>query len=275
MSGARRRDTRSREASAGGSGADGGRPGARGGGPGGVLSGLAVALGCLLFLGGFGWGVVVYKPYTVPTDSMAPTIGEGYRVLAQRISGSAVHRGDVVIFQDPAWGDLPEVKRVVGVGGDKIVCCDRQGRLTVNGTSIEEPYLHTKEPASPTGFSSSVPAGDLFLMGDHRDDSVDSRSRLTDGSHGSVPRSDVSARVDAVAWPFDGVGMMERPAAFEALPGGVSQAGPLRLMLASIVAGAVLILGGAAYGPVARWAGSRRRRTAASNAAREEVAARG
>jgi signal peptidase I len=81
--------------------------------------------------------------------------------------------------------------------------------------------------------------------------------------------------VDAVAWPFDGVGMMERPAAFEALPGGVSQAGPLRLMLASIVAGAVLILGGAAYGPVARWAGSRRRRTAASNAAREEVAARG
>lgn len=97
-----------------------------GGKLGSALSGLAVAVGCVLFLGGFAWGAVEYKPYTVPTDSMTPTVKVGDRVLAQRIDSSAVHRGDVVIFQDPDWGDMPMVKRVVGVGGDKVACCDTE-----------------------------------------------------------------------------------------------------------------------------------------------------
>ena len=67
------------------------------------LSGLAVALGLVLFLGGFAWGAVVYRPYTVPTSSMAPTIGAGDRVLAQRIDGGEVRRGDVVVFTDTTW----------------------------------------------------------------------------------------------------------------------------------------------------------------------------
>jgi len=83
-----------------------------------VLSGIAVALGCVLFLGGFVWGAVVYQPYTVPTDSMTPTIGAGDRVLAQRIDGDQVKRGDVVVFREASWGDMPMVKRVVGIGGD-------------------------------------------------------------------------------------------------------------------------------------------------------------
>src|SRR6476660_1118564 len=90
----------------------------------GYLSGLAVAVGCVLFLGGFAWGAVEYQPYTVPTDSMQPTDNPGDRVLGQRIDGSAVHRGDVVVFDDPTWGIVPMVKRVVGVGGDKVACCD-------------------------------------------------------------------------------------------------------------------------------------------------------
>ena len=64
-----------------------------------VLSGLAVAVGCVLFLGGFAWGAVQYKPYTVPTQSMSPTVKAGDRVLAQRISGGDVRRGDVVVFR--------------------------------------------------------------------------------------------------------------------------------------------------------------------------------
>ncbi|MBB4891046.1 signal peptidase I [Streptomyces olivoverticillatus] len=218
-----------------------------------VLSGLAVAVGALLFLGGFAWGAVLYKPYTVPTDSMAPTIAQGNRVLAQRIDGADVRRGDVVVFQDKVWGNLPMVKRVVGTDGDKVSCCDAKGRLTVNGQPIEEPYLEDgSRPASPTGFSATVPEGQLFLLGDHRSDSVDSRVHLADGGQGSVPRSAVRARVDATAWPMAGWGMLGRPRSFAALPGGTSSPGPLPWVVRCVLAGAALILGGAAYGPVAR-----------------------
>ncbi|MGP4003918.1 signal peptidase I [Streptomyces sp. 8N706] len=218
-----------------------------------VLSGLAVAVGCVLFLGGFVWGAVLYKPYTVPTDSMAPTVDPGDRVLAERIDGGEVRRGDVVVFTDAVWGTMPMVKRVVGVGGDQVACCDKQGRLTVNGESVEEPYLPGKGPASPDAFEASVPKGSLFLLGDHRGDSVDSRGHLTDAGHGSVPRKAVNARVDGTAWPPEGFGMLApRPSGFEALPGGVSRPGPLALITTAVTGGAVLILGGAAYGPVVR-----------------------
>ncbi|MGW1375617.1 signal peptidase I [Streptomyces sp. NPDC002446] len=223
-----------------------------------VLSGLAVAVGCVLFLGGFVWAALIYRPYTVPTDSMAPTIAAGARVIAENVDGSEIRRGDIVVFQDSVWGDQPMVKRVVGVGGDKVSCCTKQGRLTVNGTPIEEPYLQGSGPASPVGFKAAVPAGQLFLLGDNRSDSLDSRVHLTDGDHGSVPRSAVRARVDARAWPLDSVGMMERPAGFSALPGGTSQPGPLQPITLAVVAGAVLILGGGAYGPIARRRARRR-----------------
>ncbi|MFH8408156.1 signal peptidase I [Streptomyces sp. NPDC018019] len=223
-----------------------------------VLSGVVVAVGCVLFLGGFVWGALTYRPYTVPTDSMAPTIGVGDRVLAEQVDGAEVRRGDIVVFRDSVWGDVPMVKRVVGVGGDTVACCSKDGRLTINGKPVEEPYLHAKGPASPTGFSSKVPVGQLFLLGDHRNDSLDSRTHLKDADHGTVSRAAVDARVDARAWPLGSMGMVERPAGFSAMPGGTSQPGPVRTIVIAIVAGAVLILGGAAYGPVAR---RRRRRS--------------
>ncbi|GGU45305.1 signal peptidase I [Streptomyces albospinus] len=223
-----------------------------------VLSGLAVAVGCVLFLGGFVWGALTYRPYTVPTDSMTPTISVGARVLAEKVNGSEIRRGDIVVFQDSAWGELPMVKRVVGVGGDKVACCTKQGLLTINGTPVEEPYRQGGGPASPVGFKATVPNGQLFLLGDHRSDSLDSRVHLTDGDHGSVPSSAVEARVDARAWPLGSVGVMERPAAFAALPGGTSRPGPIQPITLAVVAGTVLILGGAAYGPIARRKGRRR-----------------
>ncbi|NGO71424.1 signal peptidase I [Streptomyces sp. SB3404] len=220
---------------------------------GGVLSGVAVALGCVLFLGGFAWGAVLYQPYTVPTDSMAPTVKADSRVLAERIDGDEVRRGDVVVFQDKVWGSVPMVKRVVGVGGDRVACCDPEGRLTVNGKSVEEPYLGSRGREGQRPFErTSVPPGRLFLLGDNRSDSVDSRAHLADAAHGAVPRSAVEARVDAVAWPAGAVGMLPGAQGFAALPGGTSQQGPLRLIGIAVVAGFVLILGGAAYGPVAR-----------------------
>ncbi|MGX1886125.1 signal peptidase I [Streptomyces sp. NPDC055287] len=221
-----------------------------------ALSGLAVAVGCVLFLGGFAWGAVQYKPYTVPTDSMTPSIKAGDRVLAQRIGGGEVRRGDVVIFTDSVWGNLPMVKRVVGIGGDKVVCCGKDGRLTLNGKPLDEPYLEGGEPASTTPFTSEVPEGHLFLLGDERRTSVDSRGHIEDAAKGTVPVAKVDARVDAVAWPWGGV--LDRPGSFEALPGGVSQPGPVLPVLAAVVGGVVLIFGGAAYGPVAKRVGRRK-----------------
>lgn len=235
-----------------------GREGAGGGRLGSALSGIAVAVGCVLFLGGFVWGALVYQPYTVPTDSMVPTVNVGDRVLAERTDGDDVRRGDVVIFRDKDWGNLPMVKRVVGVGGDEVACCGDDGRLTVNGRAIDEPYLRAEGPAAEN-FTAKVPEGHLFLMGDDRRTSLDSRSHLQERGNGSVPRSAVEARVDAIAWPLDG-GMVARPNAFADLPGGVSRPGPVKLMLATVVTGAALIVGGALYGPVAARTGRARRR---------------
>ncbi|URM89456.1 signal peptidase I [Streptomyces sp. MRC013] len=236
---------------------------------GGVLSGLAVAVGCVLFLGGFACGAVLYRPYTVPTDSMSPTVGAGDRVLAQRIDGSEVRRGDVVVFTDRTWGDLPMVKRVVGLGGEEVACCDADGRLTVDGEPVREPYLRSQgwgagEAASPTEFAATVPEGSLFLLGDQRAGSQDSRAHLQDAGRGSVPRSAVAARLDAVVWPPGGLGMVDRPQGFAALPGGVSAPGPVRPLAWAVAIGAALVLGGAAYGPLARLGSRPRKRSGAT-----------
>nr|WP_308120202.1 signal peptidase I [Streptomyces bambusae] len=233
------------------------------GGLGNVLSGIAVAIGFALFLGGFVWGALVYQPYTVPTDSMVPTVMPGDRVLAQRIDGSEVRRGDVVVFTDDVWSNAPMVKRVVGIGGDTVRCCGQGGRLTVNGKELDEPYLDPGRSgaASDTPFEVVVPEGNLFLLGDRRAASLDSRAHLQEAGQGTVARSAVSARVDARAWPS--MQMLERPGAtYAALDGGVSAPGPLRLQVIAVVAGAVLVLAGAAYGPLARVLGRTRRKDA-------------
>ncbi|MFB7655682.1 MULTISPECIES: signal peptidase I [unclassified Streptomyces] len=227
------------------------------------LSGLAVALGMVLFLGGFAWGAVVYRPYTVPTSSMAPTIGVGDRVLAERIDGSDVRRGDVVVFKDTAWANAPMVKRVVAVGGDTVSCC-QEGKLKVNGKVIDEPYLPAGTPAEIMDFQTvNVPKGRLFLLGDERDNSVDSTAHLTDAARGTVSSGAVDARVDAVVWPMNG--MLERPTGFETL-GSLSSPGPLTPVVALVIAGAVLILGGGAYGPLAKRAAASRAGRAAEPA---------
>ncbi|WP_426366424.1 signal peptidase I [Streptomyces sp. E-08] len=225
-----------------------------------VLSGLAVAVGCVLFLGGFVWGAVLYQPYTVPTDSMTPTLDVGSKIFAQRIDGDEVRRGDVVVFEDPLWGSSPMVKRVAAVGGDTVACCDRDGRLTVNGRPVDEPYLRPgpggRTVASGQDFSVTVPEGNLFLLGDDRHTSLDSRTHMEEAGQGSVPRSTVVGRVDAVVWPAKG--LLTPPEGFAGLPGGISQPGPFKALLTAVAAGTALILLGAAYGPVARLLTGRR-----------------
>ncbi|RBM05025.1 signal peptidase I [Streptomyces sp. PT12] len=218
-----------------------------------VLSGAAVGVGCVLLLGGFVLAAILYQPYAVPTDSMAPSVVAGDRVLAQRIDGGEVRRGDVVVFRDATWGESLMIKRVVGIGGDVVACCDENGRLTVNGEPVDEPYLaDTENPASSTGFDAEVPEGELFLLGDDRADSLDSRSLLTEAGGGTVPADAVSGRVEAVVWPVDRFGQLGRATGFAEQPGGISGAGPLRPLFQVICAGAVLIVVGAVYPALAR-----------------------
>ncbi|WP_030667246.1 signal peptidase I [Streptomyces cellulosae] len=221
------------------------------------LSGLAVALGIVLFLGAFAWGAVLYRPYTVPTSSMSPTIAAGDRVMAERVDGDEVRRGDVVVFKDTAWvSNALVVKRVVAVGGDTVSCCTK-GKLTVNGKQIDEPYLPAGSVAEDKVIPTvTVPKGRLFLLGDERQGSLDSSAHLSDAAGGTVSQNAVRARVDAVVWPMKG--MLKKPTGFQTL-GPLSTPGPLRTIVVLIVAGAVLVLGGGAYGPIAQRVGGRSR----------------
>ncbi|MFF4652387.1 signal peptidase I [Streptomyces sp. NPDC001380] len=224
-----------------------------------VLQGVVIALGLVLMVGGFGVVAVGYRPYSVPTDSMEPTVRPGDIVLARTSDGKDVGRGDVVVFRDSGWGGALMVKRVVAVGGDTIVCCDARQRIAVDGTAIDEPYLAHGYNAGK--FSVRIPQGRLFLMGDNRLGSLDSRVHL-DQASGTVPASDVVGRVEGTAWPMARMGGIDRTAAFDAVrgPGAASAHGPLVPAALVSAAGALLVLVTAAVGPAAELLRRLRRR---------------
>lgn len=181
----------------------------------------------------------VAQPFLVPSGSMENTVRIGDRVLVDKLAyrfGSAPRRGDVVVFDGTGSFDFqappPEnpvarlareafslvglarpdgtdyIKRVVGIGGDHVVCCDRSGRITVNGHAVTEPYLYPGDVPSTDHFSILVPPGTLWVMGDHRGASADSRAHLGDPGGGMVPVGEVIGRADLVVWPFDRAGSL-------------------------------------------------------------------
>jgi len=123
----------------------------------GVLQGIGITVGLLGLIGGFVLLAVQYRPYSVPTDSMAPTVQPGDTVLAHPVKGSQIGRGDVIVFSDPLWGTSAMVKRVIGVGGDTIACCDSAGRTTVNGQPVTEPYVNASRARCCWGPRRSAP----------------------------------------------------------------------------------------------------------------------
>jgi signal peptidase I len=163
---------------------------------------------------------------------MENTLRPGDRILVDRLSYRlhGIRRGDVVVFDGTeAFGSLngggttDYVKRVVGLPGDRVVCCDERGRIEVNGSPLDESsYLHPGDDPSALRFDVRVPADRLWLMGDHRSDSLDSRAHLGDPGGGFVPVDKVLGRVLVVVWPLDrlgtGVGDGPRtPVGFDAL----------------------------------------------------------
>ncbi|MGQ4384445.1 signal peptidase I [Streptomyces sp. SAS_270] len=182
-----------------------------------TLTGLV----CLLFL--LILSTFVMQPFQIPSSSMEQGLRIGDRVLVNKLAyrfGSEPQRGDVVVFDGTGYfGNADYIKRVVGVGGDHVVCCDKEGRLKVNGRSVDEStFLYPGDSPSDASFDVVVPEGTLFVLGDHRSDSRDSRDHLGSPGGGMIPVGDVIGRADWVAWPADHWTRLERPGAYARVP---------------------------------------------------------
>lgn len=156
----------------------------------------------------------VAQVYAIPSMSMQPLLDVGDRVVVSRLPHH-VQRGDVVVFDgsESFAGDDAEgmvfVKRVIGLPGDRVSCCDQSGALTVNGERLAEvAYLYPGDSPSDVEFDIVVPEGRLWLMGDHRSQSVDSRDYLGAPGGGMVPVESVIGPVVARLWPVDRAGVL-------------------------------------------------------------------
>ncbi|SOD83078.1 signal peptidase I Serine peptidase. MEROPS family S26A [Streptomyces sp. Ag109_G2-15] len=223
------------------------------------------------------------QAFSIPSDSMQNTLQQGDRVLVDKLTpwfGSEPERGEVVVFHDPdnwlagepapnpnpvqkvlSWiGLMPSaeekdlIKRVIGVGGDTVQC-KGTGPLTVNGKALNEPYVYPgNTPCSQDDqggqFKVKVPKGYIWVMGDHRQNSRDSRYNQSDKHHGMVPVDKVVGRAIVKAWPINRWGTLPVPDTFDqGLDQKSSAAASLSVAPEGVAVAAVL--------PVAVW---RRRR---------------
>ncbi|MGW1783583.1 signal peptidase I [Streptomyces sp. NPDC002143] len=244
-----------------------------------ILIGIALVLALLI-------KTFLVQAFSIPSASMENTLRIGDRVLVDKLTpwfGSEPERGEVVVFHDPddwlageatvdpnafqtflSWiGLMPSaeekdlIKRVVGVGGDT-VSCKGTGPLTVNGKALNEPYVYPgNTPCSQDDqggqFTVKVPKGYVWVMGDHRQNSRDSRYNQSDENHGMVPVDQVVGRAIVKAWPLTRWGTLPVPDTFDqdglsdqSVASAALTVAPQGLALAGVV-------------PVVLW---RRRRTA-------------
>lgn len=187
--------------------------------PGGRISlTLLICLVFLLIVNAF-----VVQPFQIPSGSMENGLRIGDRVLVNKLAyrfGAEPRRGDVVVFDGTGYfGDGDYIKRVVGVGGDHVVCCDKEGRIEVNGRSVDEStFLYPGDSPSTVPFKVVVPDGTLFVLGDHRSDSSDSRDHLGSPGGGMIPVSHVVGRADWIVWPQAHWSRLHRPGAYARVP---------------------------------------------------------
>jgi len=187
------------------------------------------------------------QAFFIPSGSMEPALHGcpgciGDRVLVNKLFShtGGIRRGDILVFRDssgwlptkrpapglrgrvhdglefiglvPSSAESDLIKRVVGIGGDTVE--GRDGKVYVNGTMLDEPYVFPGNSPSESNFTVIVPAGKLWMMGDHRDASQDSRAHRQDPGRGFVPASDVVGRAFVIVWPLGRAAVLQRPATF-------------------------------------------------------------
>ncbi|MER6215339.1 MULTISPECIES: signal peptidase I [unclassified Streptomyces] len=203
-----------------------------------LLIGIALVLALLI-------KTFLVQAFSIPSDSMQNTLQRGDRVLVDKLTpwfGSEPERGEVVVFHDPAqwlageptpepnvvqkvlsWiGLMPSaeekdlIKRTIAVGGDTVEC-KRGGPVVVNGKPLDEPYIFPgNTPCDDMPFGPlTVPKGKIWVMGDHRQDSQDSRYHMQDSTQGFVPVDDVVGRAVVIAWPVTRWATLPVPATFD------------------------------------------------------------
>jgi signal peptidase I len=177
----------------------------------------------------------VLQTFFIPSESMEHTLNINDRVLVNKLvyDFRDPHRGEVIVFKSPmSWRSDPSeedfIKRVIGVGGDHVVCCDAQGRITVNDKALDESsYLFrdtdgTQDAPSEDKFDVAVPAGRLWVMGDHRSHSGDSRDQLTHRGatvdEATIPVDSVVGRAFVLFWPFNRADWLSVPDTFDQIP---------------------------------------------------------
>ncbi|MFK0220737.1 signal peptidase I [Streptomyces vinaceus] len=190
-----------------------------------LLIGIALLLALLI-------KTFLVQAFSIPSDSMQNTLQRGDRVLVDKLTpwfGSEPERGEVVVFHDPAsWlageptpepnfaqqvlskiGLMPSadekdlIKRTIAIGGDTVEC-KKGGPVVVNGKELDEPYIYPgNTPCDDAPFGPiTVPKGKIWVMGDHRQNSQDSRYHMQDSTQGFVPVDKVVGRAVVVAWPI-------------------------------------------------------------------------
>jgi signal peptidase I len=201
---------------------------------------VLVVVALLLALGIKTWA---FQAFFIPSGSMQNTLAIGDRILINKIvyHTRPIARGDIVVFNGQgSWDPEPEnspgffarlgdniedifgvdhgddyVKRVIGLPGDHVVCCNAKGQITVNGVALSESsYLYPGNTPSTTRFSITVPAGRLWVMGDHRAISYDSRGHMGDPGGGTIPESAVLGRAFVIIWPVSHWTILNIPATF-------------------------------------------------------------
>lgn len=188
------------------------------------------------------------QSFIIPSESMRDTLEVEDRILVSKLVPELrdINRGDIVVFRDnqnwlpeserrtpssspvlkflSAVGLRPDdsssylVKRVIGLPGDTVSCCDAKGRVTVNGQGIDEPYLIAGAQPSEVNFSVVVPKNSLWVMGDNRQNSVDSRAHRESAGRGFVPIDDVVGRAFVIMWPIDRWAPLSNTDAFVSVP---------------------------------------------------------
>lgn len=208
-----------------------------------VLIGVALVVSILV-------KAFLVQAFYIPSGSMQRTLELNDRVVVNKLGKffTPIHRGDIIVFRDPggwlgapvdslgtgitgtlrkglvAVGLLPDpadqdlIKRVIGVGGDNVTCCDSKGRVSVNGQPLDEPYIFPGNKPSLIEFNVTVPQGSVWVMGDHRGNSEDSRYHQDDPRKGMVPLSTVLGRAFVVIWPFNHATFLNTPATFSNIP---------------------------------------------------------